>query len=343
MSRWNRATRALAILVAAWPSFARGAEPPAPPSPEQVEAARVPFREARELQRQGRTSEAAARMLDAYHVASTPVIGLEAGRLLIDVGRLVEAREILRGVTVLPVSPRETDAGRDARRESAALATELDTRIPKISLSQRPAGLEVLLDGQPFAADSSAWQGVDPGGHTIVVRAQDHVCTTIAVTLAAGEVRTIDLRDAAAACRSAPTPPPPPPSAEVAGGAPDAGPIAPPTEDDRRGATWRWGGAALAGVGLVTAGVGTYLLVAAKSDYDSVASQCTPRGCSPDAYDVRHDAHVRANAATVVMGLGVAAVIGGAVMWFALDSGRPDAPPRVGVGPAGVSLSVPLR
>jgi hypothetical protein len=325
-----------------WSAVARADAPPAAtaaPSLEQVEAARTPFRESRELYRAGKLSEAVARMLDAYEVASTPVIALEAGRLLVEAGRLVRARDLLRGVAGLPASPRESEAGRDARRSAALLATELDARIPKISLVERPAGVDVLLDGKPFSpADSAAWQGIDPGGHTIVVSLDDRACTSIAIALAEGQVRTIDLRDAARACRPASSAAPPPPASEAARTAVDEPPSRPaPT---RPSAAWRWGGAALAGAGVAAVGAGMYVVFHAKSDYDSVSAGCTPGGCDADAFNVRHAAHEQANVATVVAGIGVAAIAGG-LLWLVL--GRPGnvgSPPRLGVGPSGVSLLV---
>jgi hypothetical protein len=331
-------TALLAILALTWSGSARADAPAAAPSLEQVEAARVPFREARELQRQGKLNEAVARMLDAYEVASTPVIALEAGRLLVEAGRLVKARDLLRGVSALPPSPRESDAGRDARRGAALLATELDARIPKISIAERPAAVEVLLDGKPFSpTDSSAWQGVDPGGHTIVVSADDHMCTSITITLAEGQVRTIDLRDAALSCGRQPAAPSP--------AAENARSVAPePHPSSPFGSRWRWGGAALAGVGVAAVGAGMYVVVHAKSDYDSVSAGCTSGGCDTDAFNVRHSAHTQANVATVVVSVGAAA-IGGGLLWLVLGHPGDASPsaPRLGLGPSQVALVVPIR
>jgi hypothetical protein len=334
MCRSSRAPLLLAAIAIAWTRPALADPPPEPPSLEQVEAARAPFREARALHRQGKLGEAIARMLDAYHLASTPVLALEVGRLLVEAARLVEARDLLRGVAALPTSPRESDAGREARQEAALLATELDARISRLSLAGRPPGVDVLLDGRPLApADPASWQGVDPGDHAITMTIDDHPCAQITVTVGERDARTIDLRSAAPACRPASAPPPlldaPRPGLE-----------------DREGgssAPSRWGGEALAGAGAVAVGIGTYLLVRAKADYDKVSSECTPRGCNADGFAVRHAAHQQANVATVLVGVGAAAV-GGGLLWFALGGPKRAgaAPPRVGVGPRSVSLEVPL-
>jgi hypothetical protein len=331
----------LAWSAFSWPASARGEHgdtPPPAPTLEQVEAARVPFRESRELYRQGKLNEAVARMLDAYEIARTPVIALEAGRLLVEAGHLVKARDLLRGVPALPASPRESDAGRDARRSAGVLATELDARIPKISIAARPAGVDVLLDGKALSgADATAWLGTDPGTHNIVVSADEHVCTTITITLAEGQVRTIDLRDAALTCDRANPSPAPSPSASEAFHPAALAPTPPVSP------AWHWGGPlAVAAAGAAAIGVGMFLVVQAKGDYDSVS--CTPGGCDAEAFNVRHAAHDHANVATAVVSVGAAA-IGGGALWLVLShpGGASGAAPRVGIAPSSVALVVPIH
>ena len=192
---------ALAAMLLAAPLRAR-AQPSATPTEEQVERARALYKDARELHRRGHLKEAIDRALEAYRVASTPVTALEAGRMLVEAGRLVEARDIVRSVALLPVSPRESDKGRDARQQAVSLGAALDGRIPKVAVAERPRDLDVVLDGKPLPqSEGAAWQGVDPGSHALVVRDAERTCTTIAVVLAEGEARTIDLHDAATACR----------------------------------------------------------------------------------------------------------------------------------------------
>jgi hypothetical protein len=352
MCRSNRRARmrsirpfvVLAALAIALPPPAKAlaqpaTAPAAPPTLEQVEAARIPFREARELHRHGRLNDAVARMLDAYQIASTPVIALEAGRFLVEAGQLVKARDLLRGVAGLPLSPRESIAGRDARRDAALLAMDLGARIPKLAVAERAANLDVLLDGKPFAPADSVWQGVDPGEHTIVVGAHEHLCATIAVTLAEGQERTVDLRDAAVSCRSASEPvaiAPAPLPAEARPAAPVPAPREPVPAVSRAGGGWPWAGAALVGAGVTAVGVGVYVIARAKSDYDAVGAECSPSGCDASAFDVRHRAHEQANVATAVAGVGAAA-LGGGLLWLVLGHG---ASPRVEAGIGHVSLVV---
>jgi hypothetical protein len=347
MTASNSGVRALAGLVLVLTTATARAEPPSqPPTEDHVEAARALYREARELRRQGKGREATEKALEAYRTAATPVTALQAGELLVESGRLVEARDIMRGVALLPVSPRESDKGRDARQQAAALAGQLDMRIPKIAFAGRPAGVDLLLDGRPVTAtDATAWQGVDPGAHVVVVRNLDRPCTTVNVALSEGEERTIDLHAAAAACRPEPPPAPPAPlaaaapSSGIATGAPPA--LAPTRETPAGGAPdWRWIGGAIGAAGLAAVGIGGAVALHAKSDYDSVAADCPPRGCSQTGFDVRQNARSEADTAGIVMIAGAVAVAGGVVLWI-LRPGRDR--PDVAVGLDGVRLALPLQ
>jgi len=330
----------LALLV---PSSAWADPPASPPTEAQVQAARSLFHEARELHRAGKLDEALEKALAAYHTAPTPVTAMEAGALLVDLGHLVEARDLLRSVPSLPVSPRESEKGRDARQQALAVAASLDARIPKIALAARPPTSTVLLDGKPSSLDAGAWQGVDPGAHALVVLVDGKPCTTINVTLAESEERTIDLRDATSACvhdrtpEVAPSPSPSPPAAPVA--APPVAPVTPPAPApavSSAGADnpMRWVGLAIAGAGVVAIGVGGGLALGAKSQYDSAANLCPAQGCTQAGYDTRNDARSRADVATVVMVVGAAVAAGGVVLWLLEPTQRTS----VGIGPGTVGV-----
>ncbi len=346
---------AMFLALAALPAVARADTTPAAPTPEQVEAAKVLYREARELHRQGKLKEALEHALQAYRTASTPVTALEAAQLLIEAGQLVEARDLARAVALLPPSPRESDKGRDARQEAATLAGTLDARIPKIAIAGRPPALDVMLDGKPFAgSDPTAWQGLDPGAHAIVVRAGERACTTINMTLAEGEARTIDLHDVAVSCRVEPAPPPPiasdgtaTPAANPSVPAPRSETIEPATvakAHERSASPLRWIGVAVGGAGVIAIGVGGGVALAAKSSYDSVAGDCPARGCTSAAFGVRESARSRADAATVTMVVGAAAVTGGVLMFvLAPDAQASAASTRVGIGPGDVRITIPFE
>jgi len=331
----------LVAMVLTGAQVARADPPAVPPSEDQVEAGRDLYRQARELQQQGKLKEALERSLEAYRVAPTPVTAVLTALLLEGAGRLVEAREIARSVTGLPVSPRETDKGREARQQAAVIGASLDARIPKVAVAGQPTGAVVLLDGKAMGSDSGSWRGVDPGTHALIVRIGDRTCTSVHLTLGEGEERTIDLHDVAASCPSEPPvaipvlPPPQSLPAPVVKTPPPVRPISPqlpPPDDEGHG--WRVGGVVLGAVGVVALGVGGVLAFTAKNDYDSAASECPAAGCSQDGYDTRTDARTRGDIATVFIGAGAAAVVGGALMWWL----SPRSSDRISVGPATVAV-----
>jgi hypothetical protein len=301
--------------------------------------------------------EALEKALEAYRIASTPVTALEAGQLLVERGRLVEARDIVRSISAFAISPRESDKGREARQDAATLAATLDSRIPKIAIAGSPPGVEVTLDGKPLATnDPTAWLGVDPGPHALVARSGDRTCASMSLTLAEAEARTIDLHDSTSACRKelslpvptenpAPLASPPPTFAPIKPEAttPREAPPSTPERDTAR-SVWGWAGAGVAGAGVAAIGVGGGIALAAKGSYDSVASQCVPAGCTSPAYNVRESARSQADAATAVM-IGGAIAAAGGVLLFALapSAGQSDASRTVvGLGPGSVRIAVPF-
>jgi hypothetical protein len=325
----------LALLAPLVPLSALAQPQPTPPAEDQVEAARALYREARELHRQGRLKEALTKSLEAFHTAATPVTALETGELLVEAGHLVEARDLLRAVPLMPVSPRESDKGREARQQAASLGAQLDMRIPKIAFAERPSGVELVLDGRPVAStDAMAWQGVDPGAHALLVRVDDRPCTTVNLSLSEGEERTIDLHDAATACRPPPPAPPPVALVRLPGRPPSAAPEPAPVPS--AASSWRWIGGAAAGAGVVAIGVGGYLALNAKSDYGSVAGECTARGCSQNGFDVRNSARSQADVATGFLVAGAAAVVGGGLVWWLAPAGNGGAQAVIGPGSVGL-------
>ncbi len=340
MTASNRAWL-LAALVLLTPRLAWSDPPATPPSEDQVEAGRDLYRQAKDLQRDGKTKEALERSLEAYRVAPTPVTAVLVALLLQGAGRLVEARETARGVGGMPLSPRETDKGREARQQAAVIAASLDARIPKVAVAGLPSGAEVLLDGKPMGAtDSAAWRGVDPGTHALLVRLAGKTCTSVHLTLGEGEERTIDLHDVAASCPTDPTPMPTLAPAPAPARSPAPEPAPAPTPDADDGHAWRIGGVAVGGLGLVAIGIGTVVAITAKHDYDAVAAECPTAGCNEGGFNARNDARSRGDIATGVIVGGAAAVVGGALMWWlAPRSASPQVGGQVTVGPGSVRVT----
>jgi hypothetical protein len=110
----------------------------------------------------------------------------------------------------------------------------------------------------------------------------------------------------------------------------------------------KWVGLTLGGVGVVALGIGGALALTAKSDYQSVASECPGNVCSQHGYNVRVDARARADWATGTMIGGGLAAAGGLLMFLLApdeSSARPSdtASVHLAVGPGTVGLSGRFR
>jgi hypothetical protein len=328
------------------------ADSPAEPSEAELATARALYRDAELLRRQDKLPEALARIEAAYRTVRTPIIALELARIDAQLGRFAAAYTVLRGIEEIPTSGRETDKGREARREAAAQAASLRERVAILRIVVPGTDAEVRVDAEATnGADDIA---VDPGPHVVSLTLGDHACGNVTVAAREGEVHPIDLRDRAATCA-------PPPAlretepASVEGDASTAPqPLSSLPANPSTGApaldTSRWIALGLIGAGAVSVAAGGYFAVRAKADYDSVSSDCPDRVCTPYAYDVREGARARATGATYAMLLGLAGIGGGATLWI-LDPSRERRPadqgPRVGrvgvgVSPRGVWLSVPM-
>ena len=79
----------------------------------------------------------------------------------------------------------------------------------------------------------------------------------------------------------------------------------------------------MGGAGIVTGGVGLFVGLKAKSRFDESASHCTGNACDPDGLAIRDDAVGRAKLGSVILGVGVLAIAGGAVLYFTAPSGAP--------------------
>jgi hypothetical protein len=63
-------------------------------------------------------------------------------------------------------------------------------------------------------------------------------------------------------------------------------------------------------------GDSTALAIAAKGRFDDASTYCNGDRCDRQGMDIRADAVSRANVATVIFGVGLAAIVGGGALWL---------------------------
>ncbi len=103
-------------------------------------------------------------------------------------------------------------------------------------------------------------------------------------------------------------------------------------------------GLVVGGVGIVGLGIGTVFALSAKSKYDDSVKLCSPADknlCPAPGVTLRDQARSAGTVATVAFGVGGAALIAGAVLFFTAPSGSTETP-RVAVVPAAAPGSAGL-
>jgi len=183
---------------------------------------------------------------------------------------------------------------------------DLEKHVPRIVLrlpSPAPNALSVRLDAAPAPAEAlTTGAAVDPGTHEVSAQAPDYLPfrTTLEIRVDSGVV-TVDIPPRTPAQPLSPPPPPPPSSGT------------------------RVLGLVLGGVGLASAGVGTYFGIAAFNAEAKSKDNCTGNVCSSTGVSDNHDARTDALVADITLGAGAVAFATG--LYFALKS---PSRPRVG-------------
>ncbi|MRG96086.1 tetratricopeptide repeat protein [Polyangium spumosum] len=144
----------------------------AQPLDDQVRiAARALADEGFALYDQGKYADALVKFERADALVNAPTVKLLAARTLEKLGRLVEAAEKYRSITILQLDDKAPDAFRDAQETAGKELAALTPRIPTIELTVTGAGAEaatVMLDGKIFPrALIGVKTPLNPGVHRV--------------------------------------------------------------------------------------------------------------------------------------------------------------------------------
>jgi hypothetical protein len=306
-------------LVLAWSVTARA---------DDTASAEAAFQEARRLSREGRHAEACPRFEASYRAA--PALGalLNLADCHERIGRTATAWAEFREAAEL--ARRRVDS-----RESFALerAAALESRLVRLRIalsSPPPPGLVVRRGPSDLTTLLGSAIPVDPGEHVIEASAPGHVTWTAAIEVR-GEGRTVDV--AVPALVAAP-PGPVPPGATAIAPAPAA-----PAVDDRAvdpGRRRRWIALSVGGAGIAAVGAGLVVGARSLSRWDDSRAHCAGGNvCDRTGRDTIASAQRLATVSDVLVGVGLAAIAGGAVLWVTAPSAeRPDEDPDLVLAPA---------
>jgi hypothetical protein len=323
---WGPAFAAACALAVTTPARAQG--------PDAKAAAQALFEQGRSLVEQGQYAEACPKFAESLRLDRGIGTMLWLADCYESNGQTASAWAFFKegaAAAALAHDSRE----KVARQRIAKLESKLTTVAILVPPEAALSGLDVRRDGIAVSADEWAiGVPVDPGIHTISATAPDRKPWTTNVELAPkpGLVSvTVPVLEPAAAEAS-------PAGAPAAAGSPGEGSsvASTPVSDGRNGSTQRTIGLVAGGVGLVSLGLGVYFGLAAKSSYDSsnADGHCANNQCDSQGLSDRSTASTQATVATLLIGVGVAAVAGGAVLYFTAPRARTSASLAVSPMPA---------
>jgi tetratricopeptide (TPR) repeat protein len=277
-----------------------GAQPHPPPTGDanaSSEADRL-FEEGRRLLDAGRAAEACPYFERSQELDPGRGTLINIAACYEAVGRLVDALRVFRDVQQQSEEAGDAPRLQTARRRIA----EIEARIPHLTLevaTPRPPGFVIAVDR--VEVDVSSWADVivDPGMVEIVASAPGYRRheTTVTVT-ADGSHATVAI----------------PALERAVSGDPDSATVEMRRDPERV----RIGQIVLGGGVVFVAGASVVALLAKRSYDDALDAECDgdPAACSAEGVDRTSRARTRGNVATVIGGVGLAAIAAGLVVWL---------------------------
>ena len=301
MTSSKRVATALLAMALALPGAALAQQPTA----ADLETARVLYKEGRELKAKGDLKGALEKLQAAHAVGRTPLTGIELARVEVDLGMVVEAREVCLGIARTPVASDESKRSAEARAAAVTLAEELKAKVAtvmvKIAGTHPGDKVTVAIDGVniPDVALTEP-RKVNPGRHAITARVEGGDETRASVDVAAAETKEVTLTPP-----PAPVPVGPP---TVVGPPPTVVTPLPPERHPVSNAFIATG-FTVGGLGVIIGAVTGGLALSAKSQLSDECLQGIH--CLPSSYDKLDSARAQAAVSTVAFVVGGAGLVVG--------------------------------
>jgi hypothetical protein len=321
----------VALALVASPLLAEGAN---------TAAAESLFQEGRALFQAERYAEGCPKLAESHRLAPATGTLLALALCHESEGRLASAWAEFTAVEGRARRDGRVDREELAREHAAALRPRLSTLTVDVpgDVATTP-GLEVRLNGAVVGTASFGIAvPVDGGEHRIEVSATGkQAWNTVAHVNAESHVVRVSVPPLAERSTANVTAPA---ATSAASNATDA----PPSTVS--GTTMRNVGLVTAGAGVVALGIGSYLALDAKSDYENARDDCDGTACTQKPYEETQSARSQGTTATVFLVVGGAAVAAGAALWLVAPSAKKRQVggatalrvERVGLGPRGLVL-----
>jgi hypothetical protein len=295
------------------------------PSAGETAAARALAVDGLKLAKAGQCQEAVDKLERAEKLHHSPIVLSRLGDCYISLGKLVQGTETLRKMLREPLPPDPSPALQQAYDRAQALLQETKASI---------AGLTILLNAPKEATPTLTVDGadvpatvlgvelpIDPGDHTIEVRAPGFVKAKARSKLGMGEKQTISLelkRDpnapsvpSPADSQPAASPPPQAPTLATTDASAGLGPPLEPATQSGSGRTWGYLSYGLGAVGL---GVGLVFGRAAMQDKSLLDDECPDQVCPRDQQEKLDSARTKGTISTIGFGVGAAGIVLGTVL-----------------------------
>ena len=270
------------------------------------------FKRAKKLLADHKYAEACSKFEQSYEL--DPGIGGE-----LNIGKCYEEwNKLAHAYHAYVEAERQAKQANDPRASKIhELVGTIEPKVPRLVI-HLPAGVDpttvsVSIDGQPVpSSELGNPQLVDAGPKQVDYVAGNVKKQKLVPVESGGSAEvTLDVPAAMAETK---------PDQGDKGDKPDKGEPPPkPVETESPGRTQRIAGIAVGGAGIVAIGVASYLALSARSDYNNaLAADCMgmKNACDPAGLTATHDARSRANIATAVGAVGIAAVAGGVILYL---------------------------
>jgi hypothetical protein len=301
--RWGRLAGGLIVVWASLPGIARAADP----------VAESLYQEGRRAAQAHDWALACRKFQESHDREPAPGTLLNLADCEEKRGQLVEAFAHFEAATHQFKDERSAFALRRA--------TAVGLRTPRLTLSLRspsPSGTVVERDGMPVNAESLGNPvAMDPGEHTIVVRARGRSEVRTTIRLSEGETREIELTAGVPIVSAAVAPPVLLQATEPSVHAPEDKPEATPNKDASTTSPLK----SAAIVSFVAGGVGVGLGIAggiitlnAKSTVDT---NCPASGCNPTGLSAESRGSTWSTVSTVSFIAGGVGLASGIAFWLA--------------------------
>jgi hypothetical protein len=312
-------------------------------SPSGVAAAQGLYDEARKLMSAGQYAAACPKLEESQRLDKSLSTEFHLADCYDHTGRPASAWALFLQVATEAKAAGRADGERVARQRASELAPKVSHLTVSVPPNVQLDGLEVRRDKEVLG--QGQWGSavpVDPGKHVIAASAPGHADWTTTVEIAEGKSAVAEVPALVVVAA-------PPPSASAT---PESGPAEPQgggsPAPSGGASTRRTIGLVVAGAGVVALGVGAYFGVDALSkNSDSNGQGCSGNACRQPGYDLRNQARTSGDIATVLLGAGAAAAVGGAVLWLTAGtqhgSGGRDPRMRVVLGPGALRLEGEFR